>query len=440
MRQNKWIALLCVAMLSCALLPASAYDYALPEETKVDYQMPHELGTSADSFEMTADDQDVADYIQTWVQSHAEEDAAAIQSDAPALNLSAKSVVLLEASTGKVLYEQNKDERLHPASITKIMTLILIMEEIDAGRLKLDDVVSVSETAAGMGGSQIYMEAGETLSVDDMLKSIAVVSANDACVAMAEHIAGSAEEFVSRMNEKAAALGMENTHFMNCHGLDDLEHLTTAYDIALMSQELLKHELVLKYSNIWMDHVRDGQFQLANTNKLLKTYSGINGLKTGSTSQAGFCLSATAQRDGMELIGVVLGAENSKIRFAEASRLLDYGFGAFRRVTIEQTGELAPIDVLKGKKGESAVQAREAKMELIIGKNTAGEGTVQLEIAENVTAPAEVGQKVGILAFYLDSEKVGESDIVIAEEVLRESYFGYFCRLSQDFFLCSQKT
>ncbi|MGN0148794.1 MAG: D-alanyl-D-alanine carboxypeptidase family protein, partial [Clostridia bacterium] len=246
-----------------------------------------------------------------------------------ALDINAKSAVLMEASTGKVLYEYAPDEQLPIASVTKVMTMLLIMEEIDEGRMTLDDMVSVSENAMSYGGSTMFLETGEQLSVNDMLKGIAVASANDGCVAMAEHIAGSESSFVDMMNEKAAELGMSNTHFMNTNGLDEEGHYSSARDVAIMSRELIKHEKIFDYTTIWTDELRDGKFQLANTNKLIRFYNGANGLKTGSTSQALCCLSATAKRDDMQLVGVVLGAPTSAERFASAKTLLDYGFSHY---------------------------------------------------------------------------------------------------------------
>ena len=243
--------------------------------------------------------------------------------------LSSKSAVLIEASTGTVLLERDPHQKLPPASVTKIMTMLLIAEAIDGGKIKMDDLVTCSDYASSMGGSQVYLKAGESMTVSDMLKAIAVASANDACVAMAEHLAGSESAFVAQMNERAAALGMKNTKFCNTNGLPDPNHLTTAYDIALMSKELIKHEKILPYLGIWTDSLRGGDFGLANTNKLIRYYKGANGMKTGSTNDAGFCLSAAALREGMQLIAVVLGAPTSKERFADATALLDFGFANY---------------------------------------------------------------------------------------------------------------
>ena len=238
----------------------------------------------------------------------------------------APAAVLMEAQTGRVLYEKNPHEKRPCASITKVMTLLLVMEALDAGKISLTDTVTTSAHAASMGGSDIWLKEGETMSVDDMLKATVVASANDAAVALAEYVAGSEEDFLRQMNEKAQELGMADTTFKNCNGLDEEGHLTSAYDVAVMSRELMKHKKIFDYTMIWIDYVRDGQTQLVNTNKLIKSYKGITGLKTGTTGQAGSCISATAERDGVQLIAVVLGAANTKDRFSAASTLLDYGF------------------------------------------------------------------------------------------------------------------
>ena len=243
--------------------------------------------------------------------------------------ISAPSGVLMEASTGKILYEKNPHDKRPCASITKVMTLLLVFEAIDSGKLSLEDTVTTSEHAASMGGSDIWLEPGEEMSADDMIKATVVASANDAAVALAEHISGSEETFVAQMNQRAAQLGMTDTVFKNCNGLDEEGHITSAYDVAVMSRELMKHEKIFDYTSIWLDNLRGGKTQIVNTNKLLKTYNGITGLKTGTTDDAGCCISATATRDGMSLIGVVLGADTGKQRFADAAALLDHGFANY---------------------------------------------------------------------------------------------------------------
>lgn len=259
----------------------------------------------------------------------------AVQDNTP-FDVNARSAVLMDANTGTVLYAKNADQALPPASVTKVMTLLLVMEAVDSGTLALDDTVSVSEYAASMGGSQVYLEPGETMAVEEMLKCVIIASANDAAVALAEKVAGSEEAFVSRMNERAAELGMDNTHFENVTGLDDdtVSHLTSAYDIALMSRELLTHPQILEYSGIWMDTIRDGAFGLTNTNRLIRFYDGATGLKTGSISKAKFCISATAMREDLHLIAVIMGSDTRDTRNAAAKSLLDFGFANYSVYTL----------------------------------------------------------------------------------------------------------
>ena len=272
------------------------------------------------------------------------------------LTVSAPSAVLMHPS-GRVLYEKNAHEPLPPASVTKVMTLLLIMEALDEGAIALDDMVTGSAHAASMGGSQIWLKEGEQLTVDEMIKCIVVASANDCAVAMAEHIAGSEEAFVERMNTRAQELGMENTHFVNCCGLDADGHLTTAYDIALMSAELIKHEKIFDYTLIWQDTIRDGAFTLTNTNRLIRSYDGMTGLKTGSTSVAGFCLAGTARRDGLDLIAVVMKADTSGARNADITAMLNYGFANFASVTPTPDQPLMPIRISIGHTGRGACRA-----------------------------------------------------------------------------------
>ena len=295
----------------------------------------------------------------------------ALPASAVELDVAGKSAVLMDVATGAILYESNSHERLAPASVTKVMTMLLIMEAVDSGKIALTDMVTASEAAAAKGGSQIYLEENEQLPLREMLKSVVVSSANDCACALAEHVAGSEAAFVSRMNDRAAELGMTDTHFVNCTGLDDGPdadtHLTTAYDIALMSCALLKHEEIKEYTTIWMDTVRGGTFGLSNTNKLIRFYSGATGLKTGFTSGAGYCLSASAMRDGMELIAVVMGAETSQSRNAACKSLLDYGFANFAVVSPDLSDCDNQIPVRLGKDaGVSAVP--EADMALLIDK------------------------------------------------------------------------
>ena len=335
------------------------------------------------------------------------------------LDLPAPSYVLMERSTGEVLLEHNAHERLRPASVTKVMTLLLIMEALDDGRIGWDDMVQTSAAAAAKGGSQIYLEENEQLPLEEMLKSIVVSSANDCACAMAEHIAGSEAAFVEMMNARAEQLGMTDTHFVNCTGLDDepeaAEHLTTAYDIALMSRELLGHEAIKKYTTIWMDTVRDGQFGLSNTNKLVRFYDGTTGLKTGYTSAAGHCLSASAERNGMELIAVVLHCASSTDRFESAKALLNYGFSNYALVTPEP-GELPAVPVTLGIAAEiTPVLADETP--ILIDKALAAGVETRVCVDESVTAPVETGQTLGTLTITSGGQTIAERDLIAPEPV-----------------------
>ena len=328
------------------------------------------------------------------------------------LQLAAPSAVLLDAATGTVLYESNARERLAPASVTKVMTMLLVMEAIDGGKIAWEDMVTASEAAAAKGGSQIYLKVGETMSVSDMLKSVAVSSANDCACALAEHIAGSEPAFVERMNQRAAELGMKDTHFVNCTGLDDgenaAEHRTTAYDIALMSRELLvKHPDIKKFTTIWMDTVRDGAFGLANTNKLVRFYQGATGLKTGYTSSAGYCMSASAERDGMELIATVMHCQSSTDRFESAKALLDYGFAAYTLVDPMGEEQAQPVTVELGT--SETVQPVPGQSEpVLLEKKQAAGVTREIQLTERVSAPVEQGQVLG-------SVTMKSGDTVLAE-------------------------
>lgn len=327
------------------------------------------------------------------------------------LGLNAKSAILMEESTGNILYENNPDERLPIASVTKVMTMLLIMEAVDSGKINLDDMVTVSENAMSYGGSTMFLETGEQLTVNDMLKGIAVASANDGCVAMAEHLAGSESAFVDVMNEKAKELGMENTHFMNTNGLDEDDHYSSARDVAIMSRELMKHETIFNYTSIWMDTLRGGKFQLANTNKLIRFYDGANGLKTGSTSKALCCLSAAAKRNDMQLIAVVLGAPTSAERFASAKSLLDYGFANYAVNTQITAGdEVQKIAVEKGVDKEVGVVAGDS-CSTLVKKGQEDNITKEIKIDETITAPIEAGQKIGTMTISRDGEVIADIDL-----------------------------
>lgn len=344
----------------------------------------------------------------------------------PAVN--AKSAILMEASSGRVLGELNADEALPPASVTKIMTLLLVMEAIDAGQIALDDLVTVSANAASMGGSQIYLKEGEQMRVDDLVKSVTVASANDAAVALAEHIAGSEAVFVARMNERAAELGMANTHFENTNGLDDTvtAHLTSARDIAIMSRALIAHPKILEYSGIWMDTVREGAFGLTNTNRLIRFYRGATGLKTGSTSRAGFCISATAERDGMHLIAVIMGAPTRDIRNDAAKTLLDWGFSTY--ALYRHTPEALPaIGVSGGVEGACPLVCDD--FSAVVARGSEGRVVAAVELPESLSAPVTAGEAVGRIVYTLDGECVGEVEICAAEAVDRIGYWGLFSRI-----------
>ena len=349
-------------------------------------------------------------------------------------DVDAKSAILIEASTGMVLYEKNADEALPPASVTKVMTLLLVMEAIDSGVLSLTDMVQTSENAAKMGGSQVYLEPGESMTVEDMLKSVIIASANDAATALAEHVAGSVETFVERMNARAAELGMSNTHFENPTGLDDsvTNHVTSARDIAIMSAELIKHETVLKYTTIWMDSIRNGEFGLTNTNRLIRFYNGANGLKTGSTSKAGFCISATAKRDGMQLIAVIMASPTRDTRNEAAKKLLDYGFANYR-VVVWPEGEPRDVFVKGGTKETCSVSY--AGAEAVLPKGSGTKIETSLSLPEYLNAPIKKGDMVGTVEYLLDGEIMGTGDIIANEDVERIGFSGILGRLIMKFFL-----
>ena len=338
------------------------------------------------------------------------------------------SAILIEAETGRVLFEQNADQPLPPASVTKIMTLLLVMEAIDAGAVKLDDTVTASAKAASMGGSQIFLKEGEQMSLEDMLKSVIIASANDCAVALAEHVAGSEEVFVARMNERAKELGMKNTNFENTNGLDDTanNHVTSARDIALMSRALIKYDKVLEYSSKWMDTVRDGAFGLTNTNRLVRFYSGITGLKTGSTAKAGFCISATAERNGLSLIAVVMGAPSRDQRNATAKAMLDWGFANY--AFYSDKPEIAPCVRLLGGKLDS-VKTSVDSFSAVLEKGTENKVEKKTELPEMLTAPVKCGDKIGCVKYYVGNKMIGEVDILAAETVEKIEFGDVFVRI-----------
>ncbi len=348
--------------------------------------------------------------------------------------LDAKSAILMEAESGKVLFEQNADEALPPASVTKVMTLLLVMEAVDSGVLKLSDMIRTSTNASSMGGSQIYLKEGEELSAEDMIKSVVISSANDAAVALAEHIAGSEELFVKKMNEKAAELGMNNTNFENTNGLDDTvqNHVTSARDIAIMSRELIKHKKILEYSSIWMDSIRDGAFGLTNTNRLIRFYKGANGLKTGSTSRAGFCISATAERDGMTLIAVVMGSPTRDIRNAETTKLLDYGFANYALYVCEGKS-LGNIKVLGGVTDNCGIS--HSTFSAVVKSEEREKIATEVDIPECISAPIKKGDKIGYIKVFVGETEIGKIDVVCDDSVKKISFFGVFEQIFRYFCL-----
>ena len=348
------------------------------------------------------------------------------------LDIPAKSALLMDVETGTVIYESNSHEPLAPASVTKVMTMLLIMEAIDSGKIAWDDMVTASEAAAAKGGSQIYLKVGETMSVTDMVKSIAVSSANDCACAMAEHLAGSEAAFVDNMNTRAKELGMNDTHFVNCTGLDDSEeakdHKTSAHDIALMSRELLKnHPDIKKFTTIWMDTVRNGTFGLSNTNKLVRFYSGATGLKTGFTSGAGYCLSASAQRDGMELVAVVMGCETSQQRFAACKSMLDYGFANFALVNPQLTDDTAVSVKLGTVNSVTAVPSGQSAM--LIDKSQRDTVTTEVTLEPEVTAPVSKGQRLGTMTIKAGEQILAQVPLVAEHAVERLTWGQMFLRI-----------
>lgn len=340
------------------------------------------------------------------------------------LALESGGAILIEQKTGQVLYEHNMHDQLRPASVTKIMSILLIMEALDSGQIALTDKVPCTEDAAGMGGSQIWLEVGEELTVDEMLKAICVVSANDCTVAMADYLCGSQEAFVDKMNQRAKELGMNDTTFKNCHGIDEDGHVTSAYDIALMSRELLNnHPTILNYTTIWMDTLRNGESELVNTNKLIRNYKGATGLKTGSTSVALYNLSASATRDNMSLIAVIMRAPSTKIRFAEAQKLLDYGFSNFQYKELATKGTvLKEADVTKGITSKINLII-ENDVGVLVKKGDDKDIEQTVNISENLTAPIYEGQKVGEVVYTLNGQEVGRSNIVAETTVEKNTFF-----------------
>lgn len=346
--------------------------------------------------------------------------------------ITAPSAVLIEAETGKVLFDKDCHQIRACASITKVMTLLLVFEAIDEGRINMNDKISASAHAASMGGSDIWLEEGEIMSVHDLIKATVVASANDAAVALAEEVSGSEDAFVEKMNQKAQTLGMKETTFKNCNGLDEDGHLTSAYDVALMSRELIKHKEIFEFTSIWMDYLRDGKTQIVNTNKLLKTYKGITGLKTGTTSQAGSCISATATRDELTLIAVVLGSATGKERFSDAASLLDYGFANYCVYTPIFKDKIPEISVKNGMQSNLKAQAN-ISGSFVIEKGKSKEITHKLNVKDEVEAPINKGDKIGTLTFYVGKDKLKEYPIVASHIVDKMDFSSVFALLFKFF-------
>lgn len=357
------------------------------------------------------------------------------QEETVAGTLSAKSAILMEISTGKVLMELNADEKLSPASITKVMTILLVMEALDEGKITLEDKITASQNASSKGGSQIWLKEGEVMTVHELLKATVIASANDACTALGEYIAGDETAFVSMMNEKAKALGMTNTCFENCSGLDDTvtNHYSTARDVAIMSCELMKHDKIKEYTTIWMDSLRNGDTQLVNTNKLIRYYDGATGLKTGTTSKAGYCVSATAERDGMELVAVVLGSDNSNERFEDAKKMLSWGFANYTIYKPEIDYSLiTDVSVLYGKESVAKSVVKKPKP-ILIEKGVQDKITQRVDMCVDVEAPVEKNQTFGKIYFEIDGKTLGECTVLSEKRIERRDTWFIFSLLWSTF-------
>lgn len=376
----------------------------------------------------------INDYTWTVVNPAIEvssADSETSMQDGNFLNLDSASAILIEQNSGQILYEHNIHEKLHPASVTKVMSLLLIMEALDSGKISLDTQIPCSTNAANMGGSQIWLDTTETLSVNDMLKAIAVVSANDCVTAMAEYLGGTEENFVQMLNDKAKELGMNDTTFKNCHGLDEDEHLTSAYDIALMSRELLvKHPAITNYSTIWTDTLRDGKSALSNTNKLVRNYAGCTGLKTGSTSLALFNLSASATRDGLSLIAVIMKAPTSALRFSNAIKLLDYGFTNYSYKSFANRGDfIRQISVTKGIDSIANV-VYETSPSFLVKKGEESKITYELNLPDTVSAPISKGQQLGTITYYSDGAKLDTVNLISDSTINKISFISMIKHIS----------
>ena len=363
--------------------------------------------------------------IPVWNENGTTEVSASLSTDT-FLNIESESAILIEENTGEILFEKNSHQKLHPASITKIMTILLIMENLKDNTISLNDTVPCSENASSMGGSQIWLSTNETLTVEEMLKAICVVSANDCAVAMAEYISGSEEAFVILMNEKAKALGMNDTTFKNCHGIDEDGHMSSSYDISIMSRELLKnHPEIKKYTSIWMDSLRNGSSQLVNTNKLIRTYEGATGLKTGSTSLALYNLSASATRDNLSLISVVLKAPTTELRFKEAKLLLDYGFNKYTYKNLAEKNSICEtVDVYKGTEDKTDLVFESSSGAIIEKNNTKNIETI-ITIKENITAPIYKNEVLGNIEYLIDGKTISKVNLVSSKDIPKKTFTNF---------------
>lgn len=354
------------------------------------------------------------------------------------INISSKTAILMDVGSGQILFEKNPHEKLPPASVTKVMTMLLIVEALDSGKIKLDDEVQISERASEMGGSQIFLEPGETQKVDDLLKGIAVASANDACVAMAEFVGGSEEEFVAMMNNKAKQLGMKDTNFANTNGLPIENHYTSAHDIALMSRELLKHDKITKYLTTWMDQIVVGKKKttigLANTNKMIKHYQGATGVKTGFTQEAKYCLSASAKRGETHLVAVTLGAPTTQERFKDSSSLLSYGFANYESVKLcSKSDKIATLTLDKADDNKVNLVAKD-DLTALIKKGESKDFTKKIDVSKNIDLPVKKGTKLGTISIYKGDKQVGKIDLINEKDINKASYFKMFERVIDNIF------
>lgn len=356
--------------------------------------------------------------------------AASQKAPGAEIELKAKSAILIESNSGRIIFEKNSHEKLPPASLTKVMPMLLFMEALERGRIKYDDVVTVSEHAQSMGGSQVYLAPGEQITVRDLMKAVVINSANDATVALAEHVSGSEETFVKMMNDKAKELGMNDTNFVNASGLDHENHYTSAYDVGLMSRELMnKYPGITEFTTIWMDTLRGGTFGLANTNKLIRYYKGANGIKTGSTSKALYCIAASAKRNNLQLISVIMAAPDSKTRFSEASKLLNYGFANYQTLMVKRKGESeGEVDVVKGLKSKVSAVYPE-NVDILVSKGEEKNVKSEVKLYDKVAAPIKEGQKVGEVIFKLGELEISKADIVAGETVPKASMPKLFSKM-----------